>query len=238
MSNTSSNLLGNANRLYLLRHGENPANLSKVFSNRLVDQPLTPKGVLQAEQTADYFAGQGLDAVYSSPLKRATQTGAIIARRLGLEATVLEAFREIDVGSLEGRPATPADWAFHAQMMQAWFDGDREAAFPEGESYDDLWSRMNDGLLAATESRSSQKILVVGHGGIMSITLKDLCPDVDIGWLRTTLWDNCAFAEIDLVRQDGRLLGRLLSWNQHHHLHGAAADLVPGVPQDEGAEES
>jgi broad specificity phosphatase PhoE len=238
MSNTSSKLRSNANRLYLLRHGENPANLNKVFSNRLVDQSLTEKGVLQAEQTADYFAGQGLDAVYSSPLKRAAQTAGIIADRLGLEPTILEAFREIDVGSLEGRPATPADWAFHAQMMQAWFDGDHAAAFPEGESYDDLWNRMNDGLLAATAGRSGHKILVVGHGGIMTVTLKDLCPDLDIAWLRTTLWDNCAFAEVDLARQEGRLRGRLVSWNQHHHLHGAAAELVPGVPEDEGAEES
>jgi probable phosphoglycerate mutase len=237
MSDTTSQNHTKTNRLYLLRHGENPANLTKVFSSRLVDQSLTEKGVLQAEQTADYFADQGLDAVYSSPLKRAAQTAGIIADRLGLEATILEAFREIDVGSLEGRPATAADWAFHAQMMQAWFDGRHAAAFPEGESYDDLWARVNDGLLVATDGRSGHKILVVGHGGIMTITLKDLCPDLDVAWLRTTLWDNCAFAEVDLARQDGRLHGRLVSWNQHHHLHGAAADLVPGVPQDEGTEE-
>jgi broad specificity phosphatase PhoE len=224
---------GTTNRLYMLRHGENPANLAKEFSNRRVDQPLTEKGELQAEQTADYFAAQGLDAIYCSPLKRAAQTAGIIAQRLGLEATILEAFREIDVGLLEGRPATAADWAFHAQMMQAWFDGRHEAAFPEGENYDDLQARMNEGLLAATQGRSGQKILVVGHGGIMTVTLKDLCPGLDIAWLRTTLWDNCAFAEIELTRQDGRLEGRLLSWNQHGHLHGEAANLVPGVPQEE-----
>jgi probable phosphoglycerate mutase len=222
-----------ANRLYLLRHGENPANLSKEFSNRQVDHPLTEKGVLQAEQTAEYFAAHGLDAVYSSPLKRAAQTATIIASRLSLDVTIMEAFREIDVGLLEGRPATTADWTFHAQMMHAWFDGQHEAAFPQGENYDDLWARMNDGLLAVTTGRSHQKILVVGHGGIMSITLKDLCPDLDVDWLRETLWDNCAFSEIELIRQDDRLRGQLLSWNQHDHLHGEAAELVPGVPQDE-----
>lgn len=237
MSATPASAPNTTNRLYLLRHGENPANLSKEFSNRKVDQPLTTKGILQAEQTAEHFAGLGLNAIYSSPLKRAKQTATIIAKRLGLDVTVMEAFREIDVGSLEGRPATPADWAFHAQMMQVWFDGRHEAAFPEGESYDDLWARMNDGLLAATACRSNHKILVVGHGGIMSITLKDLCPDLDISWLRTTLWDNCAFSEIELARQNGRWQGRLLAWNQHDHLHGPAAELVPGVPQDEGSEE-
>lgn len=221
------------NHLYLLRHGENPANLSKVFSNRHIDHPLTEKGILQAEQTADYFAKQGLDAVYSSPLKRAAQSAEIIANRLNLDVTVKEAFREIDVGSLEGRPATPADWALHAQIMNDWIDGKNDATFPGGENYDDLWARMKSGLLAVTTGRSSQKILVVGHGGIMTVCLKDLCPGLDIEWLRTTHWDNCAFAEIALKRQGDTLAGELLTWNQHEHLHGPAAELVPGVPQDE-----
>ena len=42
------------NLVYLVRHGENPANLLKQFSYRKVDYPLTEKGVLQAEQTAAY----------------------------------------------------------------------------------------------------------------------------------------------------------------------------------------
>jgi broad specificity phosphatase PhoE len=232
MPNSPSQSKSDTIQLYLLRHGENPANLSKQFSNRQVDYPLTEKGVLQAEQTADYFAGKGLQGVYSSPLKRAAQTAALIAARPGLEVEALEAFREIDVGSLEGRPATAADWALHARIMGDWFDGKHEAAFPEGENYHDLWARTLTGLLAATAGRSGQAILVVGHGGIMTVTLKDLCPDLDPEWLRTTHWDNCAFAEVELERQDGRLLGRLLTWNSHEHLHGAAAELVPGVPKE------
>ena len=235
MPNESTRRNSVTNRLYLLRHGENPANLSKEFSSRLVDHPLTEKGVLQAEQTADYFAGKKLHAVYSSPLKRATQTAGIIAGRLGLEVVVTEAFREIDVGSLEGRPATAADWAFHEQVMNDWADGRHEVAFPGGDNYGDLWARTQRGLMEATAGRSGQNILVVGHGGIFTIMLKDLCPDIDVAWLRTTHWDNCAFAEIELRRDQGdRLEGRLLSWNNHDHLHGAAAELVPGVPREEG----
>lgn len=220
------------NRLYLLRHGENPANLSKEFSSRQVDYPLTEKGVLQAEQTAAYFAERGLNAIYSSPLKRAAQTAGLVAARSGLEVEVLEAFREIDVGSLEGRPATAADWTLHARILNDWFDGQHEAAFPEGENYDDLWARTRAGLLAATAGRSNQAILVVGHGGIMTVTLKDLCPDLDVEWLRTTHWDNCAFAEIELESLGGRLQGRLVTWNSHQHLFGAAAELVSGVPKE------
>ncbi len=42
-------------KIYLVRHGENVANLTKEFSHRKVDHSLTPKGRLQAKQTAAYF---------------------------------------------------------------------------------------------------------------------------------------------------------------------------------------
>ena len=66
------------NRLYLVRHGENMANLTKEFSYRHVDYSLTPKGVLQAQQTAAYFTDKHIHEIYTSPLKRAVETADII----------------------------------------------------------------------------------------------------------------------------------------------------------------
>ena len=124
-------------------------------------------------------------------------------------------------------------WDLHHAIISDWFDGKHSVSFPEGENYLDLWSRFREGLRLAIEGRESQHILVVGHGGIMSVILKDLCPSIDVAWLRRTRWDNCALAEIDLLSYpDGRLEGTLVKWNQHDHLYGSAADLVPGVPQD------
>ena len=77
------------NRLYLVRHGENPANLTKEFSYRRVDYGLTPKGVLQARQTAEFFKGKAVHAVYSSPLKRAAETAGIIAAELELRVEII-----------------------------------------------------------------------------------------------------------------------------------------------------
>src|SRR4029077_4428252 len=91
-----------SNTLYLVRHGENPANITKEFSYHAVDYPLTPKGVLQAEQTAEYFSSRGVDAIYTSPLLRARQTAEILARRIAVSVYLREEMREINVGSLEG----------------------------------------------------------------------------------------------------------------------------------------
>ena len=49
--------------LYLVRHAENQANLTKEFSHRLVDDALRPKGRLQAEQTAAFFADRQVAAI-------------------------------------------------------------------------------------------------------------------------------------------------------------------------------
>jgi broad specificity phosphatase PhoE len=226
-------------RLFLVRHGENPANIDKVFSSKLVDQSLTAKGLLQAGQTAAHFrnlninkAGWTGQAVFSSPLRRAFETASIIAESLNLEVVIQESFREIDVGALEQRPATQADWDFHQKVMDDWFSGHKEARFPEGEDYTDLWARMERGLVKVTKGRSGQNIIIVGHGGILSATMMDLCPGIDIDWLRKTRWDNCAITEIDLRMENGRPEGRLVSWNGTDHLSGAASELIPGVPEN------
>src|SRR5512145_1505714 len=109
-----------ANHVYWVRHGENLANITKEFSSRHVDYSLTPKGVLQAQQTGAYFKDKSIDALYSSPLKRAAETAAIIGAAIGLPVTVIEGFREIDVGELEREPPTAENWAFHDRVFRAW----------------------------------------------------------------------------------------------------------------------
>ena len=221
------------NRLYLVRHGENLANLTKELSHRLVDYPLTAKGVLQARQTAEYLAGKDIHQVYASPLKRALQTAEIIAARLSLEAVVMENWREIDVGDLEGRPVSPELWERFYQVLRAWFAGQHEVAFPGGEDYCSLWGRMRAGVEEIVRGRSGCNIVVVGHGGIFTLTLKDLCRNVDPEWLRRARSHNCAITEVLVRLREGQLEGELVNWASHSHLHGPAADLIPGDPTDD-----
>jgi broad specificity phosphatase PhoE len=231
--------LGMKLRLYLVRHGENPANLTKRFSCRRVDEGLTTKGILQARQTAAFFRQLELSrgdwlgqTVVTSPLKRAIETATIIANGLNLDVSIMEAFREIDVGDLEGRPATKADWAFHQDVMSKWIDGQPEARFPGGENYHELWARVQGGLKQLAERHPGQRLLIVGHGGIFTVTLRDLCPGIDLEWLRNSRWDNCGVTEIELKPMNGRLEGELVRFSASGHLHGMAAELIPGVPED------
>lgn len=224
------------NRLYLVRHGENRANITKEFSHKRVDYPLTPKGRLQAQQTAAYFADKDIHEIYSSPLKRAVETAEIIAARINLDVTVVENFREVNVGLLEGQPPSAEIWAHHDAIIEAWFDGKPEAAFPGGENYFTLWERMQSGIAHIVTGKTSQNIIIVGHGGIFTFTLKDLCRNIDPHWLFKATNANCSITEVLVEQHDESLVGELITWASWAHLHGPAAELIPGTPREQQTE--
>lgn len=223
------------NTIYLVRHGENRANITKEFSYKLVDYSLTPKGALQAEQTAEFFKTLPLDAVYSSPLKRAYETAESIARSQGLPVTVLEEFRELNVGDLELRPPTEANWREHDQVIGEWMKGNLEARFPGGENFLEIIERARRGLLEVTRGRNGQRIVVAAHGGILTAIVRNLCVEAE-GQRSGASMANCAVTELELVSSEHDLLGGTLRcWASAAHLSGEAANLVSPVLEYEKA---
>jgi broad specificity phosphatase PhoE len=219
-------------RVYLVRHGENKANITKEFSSRKVDYPLTPKGRLQAEQTAAVFKKQNIHAIFSSPLKRAVETAVIIAKELNLEVTVLENFRELDVGDLEDMPPTTETWQIHYDVIKDWLSGKLDSSFPNGENYFQAFQRMIDGLEQVVDQMEGKNVLISGHGGIFFTVMGELCPHVNILELIQKINHNCSITEIMIAWENGKLVGELVSWADVSHLHGDAADLVLGFPEE------
>src|SRR5581483_4897817 len=134
------------------------ANLRSEFSYKLVDYSLTPKGQLQALQTAEYFRDKQIHEIYSSPLKRTRETAAIIAQTLDLPVTILEEFREVNVGALERQPPTIENWELHDRIVAEWFFGRHEVSFPEGENYLTLLQRMRSGLCQVLQNKTDKNI--------------------------------------------------------------------------------
>lgn len=222
------------NTIYLVRHGENTANLTGEFSCRHVDYSLTPKGILQAQQTAAFFKDKQIDEIYASPLKRTRETAAIIAQELNLPVTVVEYFREVNVGNLEFRPPTTENWELHNNIVFSWFAGQHERSFPEGENYVELLQRMREGLLEVTRGKEHKNIVIVGHGGIFTFTIKDICTNVDIQELVSQGNHNCSVTTIELENHDESLVGLLKGWALCTHLSDEAAKFVPAMlpPQE------
>jgi probable phosphoglycerate mutase len=219
------------NRIYLVRHGENQANLTKEFSHRLVDYPLNAKGRSQAQQTAEYFADKQIHGIYTSPLRRAYETAEVIGERIGRPVTAMENFREVNVGLLEKQAVSAENWRLHNEIILGWLNGNPERRFPEGENYEELCQRMRVGMAEIIQGRQGENILLVGHGGIFTLTVPDLCPGIDIMRLVTQENHNCSISEI-LVDQVGKQLrGELVQWAYLDHLSGEAAQFTHGTPR-------
>lgn len=218
------------NRIILLRHGENRANLTKEFSYKKIDYPLTEKGVLQAQQTAAALIDREIHAIYTSPLKRAHQTASIIGETLGLLPIVDEAFREFNVGLLEDAPPSEESWDQYRRVIHEWVIGHDEVPFPGGENHRQLWERYQAGLRRAILANPDQTVLIVGHGGIFTSTLPTLCPGVQILDLFKHENHNASLTELDVELQNGRPVGKLILWANTDHLTGDAAQFVSGTP--------
>lgn len=73
--------------IYIVRHGQNEDNANKILNGHR-DMPLTEIGINQAKELAEMIKKSEIkiDKIYSSPLKRAYQTGEAIADALHLDA--------------------------------------------------------------------------------------------------------------------------------------------------------
>lgn len=111
-----------------LRHGETESNAAGLIAGSW-DVPLTRRGLAQAGQAALGLKRAGVTAIYSSTLKRARDTAAIVARELALPVIAIAELNERNWGELEGKPrasripgTTPPDaeppQAFVARIMQ------------------------------------------------------------------------------------------------------------------------
>lgn len=171
-------------RLYFIRHAENQANVDRILSHRIVDFSLTAKGIWQTECLAQWLSYRRIVGIYSSPLKRAAQTAAILADRLGLsDPTILEDLRELNVGMLDGKRGAEA-WELHDSIVRRWIAGEADARFEGGESHVELLQRLDRAIqLILSEARpvdDLQSVAVVTHGGIMECGLPWLCEDISV----------------------------------------------------------
>jgi broad specificity phosphatase PhoE len=195
-----------------------------------MDHSLTERGRLQALQTGEYLSGRHIDEIFCSSMKRAHETAQITARQMKMELTVLDEFRELNVGELEGMDFTDENWTLYHDVTNHWYAGNSQASFPGGEDYVAVWERTKTGYLKVLQDYKNGHFAVVGHGGIFISTLKDFCPGPGISWLQNAVFYNCAITELEMEILSGEWKGRIVSWSDHHHLRGDALTTSPAIP--------
>jgi broad specificity phosphatase PhoE len=147
--------------IYLARHGESDWNAANRFQGHS-DRPLTDLGREQAQALGELVAAENVEAVYSSPLKRALETALIVAARSGLEVVEDEDLREVDTGSWSGLSRAEVQERF-PKGFDRWTSGG--AGWEDGESYEEMAERVLAAVNRIAAAHPGGRVLIVSHGG-------------------------------------------------------------------------
>jgi broad specificity phosphatase PhoE len=88
-------------RVIFIRPGETDWNRDLRYQG-WVAIPLSAYGQRQAQRLANYIRNIGVSALYTSDLKRASETAAILAEKLDSEPIADKRLRERDIGKWQG----------------------------------------------------------------------------------------------------------------------------------------
>ena len=124
-------------------------------------RPLTEKGMADRVLVTEYLADKAIDAVFSSPYRRAVDTVADFAEKYGFEIEIIEDFREHNYSNTW----LPSDEYFPIVEKQ-WLDFSHKNS--GAESFDELQKR-NIAALDDVLARYAGKNIAIGtHGAALS----------------------------------------------------------------------
>jgi broad specificity phosphatase PhoE len=138
--------------IVLVRHGETDWNLEQRYQGHL-DPPLNAAGRAQSGQLANALAGEPIEAIYSSDLRRALETAEIVSGRLGLPVVADSGLREVDLGSWAGLTRDEVAERFGPTTTH------------DGETRGEHTERVVEAVRRIAGRHSTGCILVVTHGG-------------------------------------------------------------------------
>src|SRR5579859_6775829 len=184
----------------LLRHGDTELSPEHRFSGML-DHPLSASGTRQAKAAAGRLAsGTPIDAVVSSPLRRAVATAAIAASELGLTAAIDDDLRETDFGDWDGFTLEEIQQRWPAAAA-AW-RRDPEQAPPGGESFAATACRVNRACDRLLRDHGGQTVLLVSHVTPIKMLL---CRALGAACISQIPWYGRGFAAVHRVNDTSHL---------------------------------
>jgi probable phosphomutase (TIGR03848 family) len=144
----------------LVRHGRTETT-GKVLPGRAPGLHLADAGRQQAEAVAERLAGlKKVDVVYASPLERARETAAAIARRLGVKVRLERGLTDCDYGDWTGSELKALRRLPEWEAIRHYPSRFR---FPSGESFTEMQARLSGTLARLLERHSGGTVVAVSH---------------------------------------------------------------------------
>ncbi len=164
--------------IFVMRHGETEMNRLGIIQGDS-DTRLTDKGRETILRHADYLRrfSESAFSVLSSPVARAAESAAIVARYLDAPCETVDALREIGRGILKGQDkrTMPGE---KAEIYRQFRDDPWNFRPPGagGECYQDVEERLQPvARMLPDRLRGTRCIAVVTHGSVGKILVMVLC---------------------------------------------------------------
>jgi probable phosphoglycerate mutase len=146
--------------ILMVRHGQTPTT-GKILPGRASGLHLAEAGVAQAHRVAERIAElPKIDAIYASPLERARETAAPIAKALKQRVKIDKGLLECDFGDWTGAELSKLmklpEWST-VQKAPSTF------RFPNGESFTEMQTRMVSALDRIRAAHPGGTVVCVSH---------------------------------------------------------------------------
>jgi broad specificity phosphatase PhoE len=193
--------------IYLIRHGESTHNRSANALSGTSDVPLTARGEDQCRQLAALFQRQPpIEAVYTSPLRRARQSARLIFPQISAQTS--EGLAELNYGKYEGvvaaeRPEDP--------IIAQWNTHPGDLAFPGGDSIPDFARRYHDNLAALSRKSIGKTLACITHRSAIRLMAARVI-GLDLDHFRGLPCANASITELSFSLKEGF---RLVTLNRH-----------------------
>jgi probable phosphoglycerate mutase len=129
---------------------------------------LSVQGRNQARRVARRLSALAIDAIYSSPVQRATETATVIAEALGLPVQAEPAIEELDFGRWTGQTfdelSSDSDWRTYNQFRSA-------APLAGGGFLLDVQARVIAWMAARARSAPETTLVAVSHADVIRCAL-------------------------------------------------------------------
>jgi broad specificity phosphatase PhoE len=154
--------------IILVRHGNTDWNVQEIFRGR-ADVELNETGIKQADLLAEYLEPVAMEAVYSSPLKRAFRTAEIVAAPHQIDVLPCQELIDFDYGEWQGLSNDTVRKKYGA-LHTDWLNNPHLARLPQGESLGDVTKRAIR-LVDQVITKHKGTVLLVSHRVIHKVLI-------------------------------------------------------------------
>lgn len=177
--------------IHLIRHGQTDGNANGQYIG-VTDLPLNEAGKNELCDLVSEGIYPEVDMVYSSPLKRCTQTAEIIYD--GLPIKTVNNLKEFNFGIFEGKTAAELE----KDPLYFDFIGGKLTEIPKGENLSEFSKRIVLGFNEVVRDLSQSgytDAAVIMHGGVI-MNLLSLCAFPRKNQLEWNLGNGCGYTAI------------------------------------------